>query len=169
MNLTPDEIDNVEDIGILNGVPVKMVRTRGGFHLAVGRPRGKMQEEALAAGSHPAIVKYNLERQHPDFKPAMQKSESLFGIPEVEKHSHFLPDSLRKSGHDIYSIQTGEKIEFQITKQNAKVSSVMSVLEKNELIFNKINIDKQFIRALSGATAEKAFACSAQKIKIAGK
>jgi hypothetical protein len=169
MQLTPNEISDIEEIGLLNGTPVKMIRTRGGFHIAVGRPKGKMQEEALAAGSHPAIVKYNVERQHPDFQPSMMKSELLSSPTKVEKHSHFLSDDLRKSGHDLYSVQSGEKIEFQITKQNAKVSSVNSSLDKGVLVFSDMNIDKKFARALAGATSEKALSCGAKKIRVEGK
>ena len=87
MQLTPNEIDSVEDAGLLNGSKVKLIKTKGGFWIAVGRPQGKLQEEALAAGSHPAIVRYNLERQHPTFQPSMQKSELMGLEPLVESHS----------------------------------------------------------------------------------
>lgn len=169
MQLTPNEISEIEEAGMLDGSPVKMIRTKGGFYICVGRPRGKLQEEALAAGSHPAIVKYNLERQHPGFQPAMMKSELMSENSKVEKHSHFLSDALRKSGHDVYSIQTGNQIEFQVTKQNSQVASVVGSLDKNVLVFKKMDLDKQFARALAGATSEKALSCGAQKIRIEGK
>lgn len=158
MNLTANEIDSVEEAGQLHGNTVKLLRTKGGFWMAIGRQRGKHREEALAAGSHPAIVKYNLEKQFPDFQPIMMKSEGLIE-PKVERHSHFLSDSLRKSGHDIYSVQTGDKVEFQVTKQNVKVHSVEAVIDKGALTFGKMEIGKEFVRALSGATAEKALSC----------
>lgn len=165
MQLTPNEISEIEDIGVLDGTPVKMLRTKGGFFMAIGKPRGKYREEALAAGSHPAIVKYNLEKQFPMYQPAMQKSELASEHSTVEKHSHFLSDSLRKSGHDVYSVQCGDKIEFQITKQNIKIHSVDSFIDKGSMNFNKLSIGKEFTRALAGATAEKAMQCGV-KIKI---
>lgn len=165
MQITPNEIDTIEDAGVLDGSPVKLLRTKGGFWMAVGRPRGKFREEALAAGSHPAIVRYNLEKQHPGFQPSMMKSELLSESTKVEKHSHFLPDALRKSGHDIYSVQSGDKIEFQITKQNVKIHSVDSTMENGSMVFKDVAIGREFTRALSGATAEKALSCGA-KIKI---
>lgn len=61
MNITPNEISEIEEIGTMNGLPVKLLTTKGGFRIAVGRNQGKQVDEALAAGSHPAIVKYNLE------------------------------------------------------------------------------------------------------------
>lgn len=165
MQLTPNEIDSIEDAGMLDGNTVKLLRTKGGFWMAVGRPRGKYKDEALAAGSHPAIVRYNLEKQFPGFQPSMQKSELASDTSKVEKHSHFLSDSLRKSGHDVYSVQNGEKVEFQVTKQNVKIHSVESLIKNGSLSFDKMEIGKEFTRALAGATAEKAMQCGV-KIKI---
>lgn len=168
MNITPNEVDTIEDAGILDGSPVKLLRTKGGFWMAIGKPRGKYKDEAIAAGSHPAIVRYQLEKQYPTFQPAMMKSELANDLTKVEKHSHFLSDSLRKSGHDIFSIQHHDKIEFQVTKQNVTIHSVESHLRDGAMVFGKIEIGKEFTRALAGATAEKALECKA-KIKIQGK
>lgn len=165
MQITPNEVDTVEDAGMIDGSPVKLIRTKGGFWIATGKPRGKFKEEAIAAGSHPAIVRYQLEKQYPTFQPIMQKSENLADLAKVEKHSHYLSDSLRKSGHDIFSIQTPGKIEFQITKQNVTLHSVESQLKDGSMVFGKIGIGKEFTRALAGATAEKAVQCGA-KIRI---
>jgi hypothetical protein len=169
MQLTPNEIDSVEEAGMLNQEPVKLIRTKGGFWIAVGRPKGKLTQEALCAGSHPAIVKYNLEKQYPEFQPSMMKSEFYAENTQVEKHSHFLSDELRKSGHDIYSVQSGNEIEFQITKQNSAVHSVKGNLIDGSLVFTSMNIDKKFTRGLAGATTEKAHACGASKIRLEGK
>jgi|SRR5581483_179082 len=159
MQITPNEIDTVEHAGELNKNPVKMVRTKGGFWIAVGRPKGKQREEALAAGSHPAIVRYNLEKQYEDFQPAMMKSELLQDNSVVESHSHYLSDSLRKSGHDIYSVQNGNDVEFHITKQNMKVSTVPGKIENDSLVLKELNIPREFSKAMAGATVEKAMGC----------
>lgn len=166
MNLTPEEIDKVEDAGVLNNEPVKMIRTKGGFWMAVGRPKGKHKQEALTAGSHPAIVKYNLEKQYPDYQPALMKSEYFSDNIKVDKHSHYLSDDLRKSGHDIYSIQNGQDIEFQITKHNAEVYSVKGKVEDKTIILNDLKIAKDFSRGMAGATTEKAIEIGAQKIRV---
>src|SRR5271168_4514372 len=105
LSLQPDDIDTVEDAGILEGQPVKMIRTKGGFWMAIHK--GKV----LAGGSHPAIVKHSVSKMYNSFQPAMCKSEG-FEDAVVEQHSHFLSDDLRKSGHDIYSIQTSNNVEF---------------------------------------------------------
>lgn len=167
--LTEKEIEHIEDAGMLDKHPVKMIRTRGGFWIAIGKPKGKYKEEALAAGSHPAVVKFNLEKQYPEYQPALMKSEGMTDTSVVDEHSHWLSDDLRKSGHGIYSIQNGSIIEFHITKNNAKVSSVMSHLERDSIVIDSVATPKEFVRALAGATAEKAMSCNASKVKIQGK
>lgn len=165
MQIKPQEIHSIEDAGTLDNSPVKMIRTKGGFYIAVGKTKGKAQEEALAAGSHPAIVKYNVEKQYPQFQPAMMKSESMVD-PVVDKHSHFLSQDLRKSGHDIYSIQNGPSIDFHITKQNFKIAHIKGILLDDEMVLKNLNTPKEFIKALAGATTGKAIACGAKKIRV---
>lgn len=169
MQITPNEIESIEEAGMLDGSPVKLLRTKGGFWIATGRTRGKMQDEALAAGSHSAIVKYNLEKQYPGFQPAMMKSEISLNPAVVVKHTHFLSEDLQKSGHDIYSIQSGTKIEFQITKHDIKIGEVQATLDKDAILINDIKSTKEFAHALAGATTEKALSCGAAKVKIQGK
>jgi len=161
MNITPNEIDTIEEAGILEGRPVKLIRTKGGFWIAISRLSGKTQEEAIAAGSHPAIVKYDLEKRFPKFQPVMMKSAYFSDNAVVEKHSHFLSEDLRKSGHDIYSVQEGSEVNFHITKHSLKVASVGGTMEKNFLVINNINIAKEFSRGMAGAAVEKAVGCSA--------
>jgi hypothetical protein len=175
MNLSAAEIDTIEEIGTLDGNAIRMVRTKGGLHIAIGKKRGGFGEEALAMGSHPAIVKFQLEKQCPGFQPAMMKSEDMSDPSVVEKHSHFLPEDLRKSGHDIYSVQVGNNIDFHITKHNVRVVgphgdlNVNGELNSGSLVVKTINIPKEFSRALAGAVSEKAVSCGAAKIKIEGK
>lgn len=168
MNITPNEIESIEDVGMMNGSPVKMLRTKGGFHIAVGR-NGKPTDEALAAGSHPAIVKYNLEKQYASFQPTMMKSEISINPAVVTNHSHYLSEDLKKSGHDVYSIQSGTNIEFQITKHDVKIGNVQATLEKDAIVVKSMNIAKEFSHALAGATTEKALSCGAAKVRIQGK
>lgn len=169
MQITPNEIESIEDAGMMNGQAVKLLRTKGGFWIAVGTPNGKMREEALAAGSHPAIVKYNLEKQYPGFQPMMMKSEISVSPAVVTKHSHFLSEDLQKSGHDVYSVQSGTNIEFQVTKHDVKIGSVQATLEKDAIVVNDMQVSKEFSHALAGATTEKAIACGAAKVRIQGK
>jgi hypothetical protein len=158
MQITANEIDNIEEVGMLHGNSVKMVRCKGGFYIALGRKKGKVSEEALSAGSHPAIVKYHLEKQYPEYQPNMMKSEGQVN-PIVISHSHFLANDLRKSGYDIFSIQTGPSVEFYITKLNANVAVVPASLVENQLFIEELNIPKEFAKSMAGSTLEKAIAC----------
>jgi len=158
MQITPEEIDRIEEAGTMNGGTVKLVRTKGGFWIAIGRKKGKHLEEALTAGSHSAIVKYNMEKQFPDYQPNLMKSEGAIE-PVVSKHSHFLSDDLQKSGHDIFSIQTGESVEFHITHGHSQVAKVNGKLDKEHLRILDLSIPKKFAAAMAGATVEKAISC----------
>jgi hypothetical protein len=167
MQITEKEIDTIEEIGTLDGHGVKLIRTKGGFYIACGKPKGKFREEALCAGSHSAIVKFNLERQHPSFQPSMMKSEFLTDGAIVEKHSHFLSDDLRKSGFDIYSVQDGPTVNFHITKQNSDVAVVNGNFENQFLVVKSLSIPKEFSKAMAGATVEKALSCKVgMKVKL---
>ena len=156
MQIKPNEVSTIEDIGTLNGNPVKLVKLKGGFHIAVGRKRGSPSEEALGAGSHSAIVKYNLEKQYPDYQPSMMKSEGHIE-PIVEQHTHFLADDLRKSGHEIYSVQTGVDIEFYVTLEKSDIGKATGFMGRDHLLLNDLNIPKEFSKAMAGAVLEKCF------------
>jgi len=156
MNITENEIDTIEDAGFLDGHPCKLIRTKGGFFIMTGKPKGKYKDEAIAAGSHPAIVKYNVEKQYPSFQPSMMKSEYFSDTSVVEKHSHFLSDELRKSGHDIYSVEEANSVNFYITRHDVKVHEVNVAKDKGFLTVSELKIPKEFSRGMAGAATEKA-------------
>ena len=155
MQIKPEDIDKIEEAGTLNGNTVKLIRTTGGFWICVGKKKNSNADEALAAGSHPAIVKFNMEKQFPEFQPVMMKSEDHLDST-VEKHSHFLSDDLRKSGHDIFSIQTGNEVEFHVTKHNAQVALVTGFVDGEHLTIETLKIPKELTKSLAGASVEKA-------------
>lgn len=159
INLKPDDIDMIEDAGLLNGENVKICRTKGGWWFAISK--GKV----ITAGSHPAIVKHAVGKMFPNFQPVMCKSEN-FSDSLVERHSHFLSNDLRKSGYDIYSIQDNADIEFQITKHNIKVASLQTILQSDGLYIPEINIPKEFVKPMAAATTEKAISCNSKTIKV---
>lgn len=167
--VSANEISHTEEVGMLNNSPVKMIRTKGGFWIAVGKTSHKGKEEALAAGSHSAIVKYNIEKQYPSFQPAMMKSANFNDSTIVDKHSHFLNDEMRKSGHDIYSVQNGNSVEFHITKHNAQIAKVDSHIEGSTLVVDQLKAPQEFSSALAKATAEKLLTGGLKKLKFGDK
>lgn len=170
MQITANEIAAIEEAGMLDGSPVKMIRTKGGFWISVGRPRGQKNEIALSAGSHPAIVKFNLKKQYPGFQENMMKSaEFAEAFAQIDTHSHFLSEDLRKSGHDIYSVQSGTEISFHITKFQAEVGAAKGHISEDTIVMDSMKASPEFARALAGATAEKAMSCGAKKLVIGAK
>ena len=167
MKVNPAEIKEISDIGTLNGKPVKLLKFKGGYQMAMGFDQGKEIESILAAGSHGAIVKFNLEKQYMGYRPNLMKSEGE-ASPIVNKHSTYLSDDLLKSGHDIYSIQNGTKVEFQLTKHDVKIGNMKAELENGGLSIKESNVSKQFANAFAGAVAEKSLMCGTSKVSLKG-
>lgn len=166
MNLNPSEVVSVEEIGSLDGSPVRLISMIGGFFMALARLKNKAMEEVISAGSHPAIVKFNIKKQFPMFAPSMMKSEAGIDICLVEKHSHLLSEDLKKSGHDLYSIETGPVVEFHLTKFNKGLSKAEASVDNQELQFNKNSFSKEHVKFLSAAVVEKSMASKFKKVKM---
>lgn len=117
----PKDVDFCEVVGQLNGNEVKMLKTKGGFHLFVGKPTGSKKEVVLAGTSHKAIGLYKLKKEHNGFQPSLQKSEDTL-LPKVQEIKN-------NSKYDLYSLENnGYKA---ICAYNCGVE-VMSVLLKKE-------------------------------------
>lgn len=168
MKLTEKDISSIENFGELNGKELKLIRTKGGFNIVMGKRPGSKEDECLTAGSHIAICRFNLIKQYKGYAPAMMKSSLYNDSAVVESHSHFLSDDLRKSGHEIHSIQSDNQISFCITKHGLKVADVETYIQDNVLVFPSLKAPKQFSRGLAGAATEKSMACGLEKLKIEG-
>ena len=167
MELKPSEIDFIEQIGELDGSPVRMARTLGGYWIALGKPKGKAQDEALAAGSHPAVVKHNIEKQFQGFRPAMAKSEFASSQEEVTGFSELLPKELRDSGYDLYALEKNQNIEYILTKYNNACASLKAQIGPDSIKLNKSeNIFDSNIKVFSKAVAEAAAQMASNKNKF---
>src|ERR1035437_2754097 len=148
MKILENDIASTEPFGMLDGKQVSRVRTKGGLNLAT------MDDKVLGAASHQAILCYSIEQRFPSFQPMIMKSEGL--KLSAENHSHFLSDDLRKSGHDIYSVQNGDQIDFYVTKQNIKVGGASGRISENKMLISSLTASQDMVQALSGAVSEKA-------------
>jgi hypothetical protein len=129
------EIRSIEDIGVLENSPVKLLRTIGGLWVATGRPRGKKDDEALAAGSHPAIVKHNIEKMYGNrFQPAMAKSEAATE-PKVGEHTSKLSRVLIDRGYTLHSIHFSDSIDFVVSKRGIEVLKHGALVKAEALEF----------------------------------
>ena len=144
--IDPKEVDTIDVIGKLNGSDVKLVRTKGGFHVAIGKATRSGQETALSAGSHPAIVKYNVEKAYPSFELSMAKSESEQG-PEVRDLSSGFRKEIYDLGYGLYSLTKGEAVEFRVTKHDVDMGSIGASVEGDTLSIKNKSIRKSMIPA----------------------
>lgn len=137
MEIRPSEVDTVDLIGDLDGEGVQLVRTKGGLYVAVGKLRGKNKGEVLAAGSHPAIVRYNIEKSYSAFQPAMMKSEEASGQEFVTGMSNLLPKQMVDKGFDFYAIKKSNSYDFVLTKQNMEVLKYQAESVDSDIIIGK--------------------------------
>lgn len=163
MKILENDIASIEPFGMMDGKQVKLVRTKGGLNLATMMDKSG-SESVLGAASHQAILCYTIEQRFPSFQPMIMKSEGVKF--DAESHSHFLSDDLRKSGHDIYSVQNGEEIEFFVTKQNIKVGGANASIKDHYLQINDLKIQNEYITAISSAVSEKALSSGLKGVKV---
>ncbi len=163
MKIEQDQIDSIEPFGMLDGKTVNLARLKGGLNLATTTDKNG-RDEVLGAASHQAILCYTIEQRYPNFQPMIMKSEGL--KLSAESHSHFLTDDLRKSGHDIYSVQNGDDVEFYLTKQNMKVGGANGSKKDSCLTIQNLNIPKEAINAMSSAVSEKALSMGLKNVRI---
>ena len=158
MKIQENDIDSIEPFGMMDGKTVSLLKTKGGLNLAT------MDDQVLGAASHQAILCYTIEQRFPNFQPKLMKSEGV--RLNADSHSHFLSDDLRKSGHDIYSIQDGIGVDFFVTRQDIKVGSAKAVIIGDLLLVKSIDASKEFIGGLSGAVSEKALSSGLKGVRI---
>lgn len=137
MDLKPDEIESVKVIGELNGEDVKILRTFGGFHVCVGKKTKKSKKtEALAAGSHAALVAHHLTKEYGDkFRPAVCKSEAG-QLEEVKEYNNLLPQELINKGFELFSLHKKEEVTFLMTKYSTTIGQYEGRLGKDSLNIN---------------------------------
>lgn len=163
MKISENEIASIEPFGMLDGKTVNLIKLKGGLNLA-STIDAKGQENVLGAAAHQAILAYSVEQRFPSFQPMIMKSEG--SKLTAESHSHFLTDTLRKSGHDIYSIQNGNEIEFFLTKQNLRVGHAKGLIENNKLIVNELKVPNDCVNAISAAVSEKVLSSGLKGVRI---
>lgn len=139
MKIDPKEVKTVKTIGNLHDEDVKLVATKGGLYLALGRKsKGKKGHEALAAGSHPALVLHQIEKEFKnDFQPSMHKSEQD-QLPHVTE----LPCDIK--GLSMFSLKKDFKIDVVIAKFGIEVCKCECELNGSNFKINRVDYRKGF-------------------------
>lgn len=171
MNIQPSEIESVEEIGMLDEAPVKLVRTSGGLFLAVGKLKNKNQEEVLSAGSHSAVVKYNVEKSFRHYQPSMMKSEQESEV--VSGMSELLSKSDRDSGFDVYAIKKSGGLTIMATKHNVEVFRLEAERTDDALVLHEtmgsgISNPASVAGAMSTVAAREAIAQGYDSLEFRG-
>lgn len=134
MNINPDEIKDIKSIGSLHDEDVKMVVTKGGLYLVLGRSsKNKKSHEALAAGSHPALVIHQIEKQFKkDFHPLINKSETE-QLPEVKELDCNI------NGLSMFSLSKNSNTDIVITKFGIEMCKCACEIEGENLKIKRID------------------------------
>lgn len=135
MDIQPNEVESVKTIGNLHGDEVKVVKTFGGFYVAVGKKKkSSKKSEALAAGSHQALVAHQLGKEYgADFEPAIFKSESD-QLEKVESKTEYLPSEMIAKGCELYTLSKGSKVDFVLVKHGITLGEYNGEIEEKSLV-----------------------------------
>jgi hypothetical protein len=139
MKIDPKEVKTIKNIGNLHGEEVKMVATKGGLYLALGRKlKGKKGHEALAAGSHPALVLHQIEKEYKsEFQPSITKSEHD-QLPTVTE----LQCTIK--GLSMFTLKEGTKVDVVIAKFGIEVCKCECEVDGSDFKINRVDYRKGF-------------------------
>jgi hypothetical protein len=162
----PNEVESVKVIGNLHGDEVKLIKTTGGFWVAVGKKKKSSRKaEALAAGSHSGIVNYQVSKQHgEDFQPAIFKSEHE-QLEEVENKSDCLSKSLIDTGIELYILSKNSNLEFVLYKHGLTVGKYDTEAKNGSLLIKNYSFNTNFFPNLKEEAAQSVAKAMENKMK----
>jgi hypothetical protein len=173
MEIQPNEVESVKTIGNLNGDEVKIVKTYGGFYVAVGKKKkSSKKSEALAAGSHQALVSHQLGKEYgSDFEPAIFKSEAD-QLEKVEAKTEFLPSNLISKGVELFILSKGSNVDIVLYKRGITLGHYTAEIADQSLVLKSCDFNKQAdlgdfntAKAMARAMKEKVHELSLKGIK----
>jgi len=166
MEIMPNEIESVKVIGNLHGDDVKLIKTNGGFFVAVGKKnKSSRKAEALAAGSHAGIVNYQVSKQHgKDFQPAIFKSEHE-QLEQVENKSDYLSKSLIDSGIELFVLSKNNNLEFILYKHGLTVGKYYTEAKDGSLLIKSYNFNTNFFPTSKKEAAQSVAKAMENKMK----
>jgi hypothetical protein len=134
MKIDPSEVKTIKNIGNLHGEEVKLVATKGGLYLALGRKsKSKKNHEPLAAGSHPALVLHQIEKEYKsDFQPSMTKSEEdqLHQVTEL---------NCAVKGLSMFALRKNTELDIVIAKFGVEICKCECEINGVDLKIKKID------------------------------
>lgn len=172
MDIDPKEVESIKTIGSLYDSDVKLVKTLGGFYLAVGKKKKNSKKpEALGGASHQAIIAHQLCKEFgSDFQPAIFKSEHD-QLEKVEEKTTYLPKSSIQKGVELYTLSKGSSVEFVLCKYGTTLAKYAAEVKDKELLLkhnyfdSSVKGDKEVANALAKAMKDKAYELGLSSIK----
>jgi hypothetical protein len=158
MEIDKKDIESIKTIGNLNGEQVKMIKTFGGFHIAIGKKYAwDDDQEPLAAGSHQGIVLHEISKKYSEFEKAIQKSE-LTQIEKVKEYSQFLGKSEQNQGLELYSSELHGEIDIIVYQYGRVLGKYEGHCVDNKLELKKhqfnIQITPELVKSISDTIKE---------------
>jgi len=105
LEISPADIAEIEECGELNGSPVKMIKTTGGYYVAIGKDKtGRIKP--IGTGPHRAICEFMVEKMNPGFRPLIVKNEGdNFSVIDLTKS---LDEDKIARGYNLYAVKENE-------------------------------------------------------------
>jgi hypothetical protein len=134
MKIDPKEVKSIKTIGSLHDDDVKLVTTKGGLYLALGKKsKNNKKHDALAAGSHPALVLHQIEKEFKsEFQHAINKSESDI-LPEVSELN------CEVKGLSMFSLKKGINIDVVVAKFGIEICKCECEISGNNLKVKRVD------------------------------
>jgi len=145
MQILPEEIDYIKSVGQLNGEDVKMIKTTGGFHVAIGKKsKSSKTADSLASGSHPALVMHQLESSYKkEFLPFIAKSEAdqYPKVIEITDKMEFEDQTLKAFIlHKSENFENTDKAEVIICKHTVSIAQFEVLFKNNTFDITNLKI-----------------------------
>ena len=145
MDIKPAEVESIKTIGRLHDDEVKLIRTFGGFNVAIGKKKKGSKPEALAAGSHIALVNHQLIKQFKTaFEPILAKSEHE-QLPLVKDESNLLPNDLYNRGLELYVLSKNNNIDFILYKHGITLAQYNTEINGDVLEVKNYHFKKHLL------------------------
>jgi|GEM_PF-5471530 len=136
MKFDSKEVLSIEDLGEVDGSPVKAVSLVGG--LVIGVKASGKSSQVIGSASHIGLLRHAIRKTVSGFRPSLMKSDS--DEKEVVDYSSLLPGVLLKSNYGLYAIsESPSQIKYTLTHQSDTQDHTsefhMKGLIKNETLF----------------------------------
>lgn len=169
--IRPEEIDDIFEIGEINGNSVKAIKTIGGFYAATMKDHSG-KDQVLAGGSHPALVKFSLKKKFGNnWHPILNKSESTKEEQVLEK-TYLLPKSLSDSGYNMSAVISENEIEVIVDRFGVGVMSQTHLIKHDSVEFmsgGKIKDIQTAAEAIDSGVSKSLMLAAAECAKELGK